>query len=32
MGKNEKKIIYAMMRYEMEQRIKENTPSEEDEN
>ena len=32
MGKNEKKIIYAMMRYEMEQRIKESTPSDEWEN
>jgi hypothetical protein len=29
MGKNEKKIMYAMMRYEIEQRIKENTPSDE---
>lgn len=26
MGKNEKKILYALMRYEIEQRIKENTP------
>lgn len=32
MGKNEKKILYAMMRYEMEQRIKESTPSDEWEN
>lgn len=32
MGKNEKKIMYAFLRYEIEQRIKENTPSEEDEN
>lgn len=30
MGKNEKKIIYAMMRYEIEQRIKENTLSEDE--
>ena len=29
MGKNEKKIMYAFMRYEIEQRIKENSPSEE---
>lgn len=29
MGKNEKKILYAFMRYEIEQRIKENTPSDE---
>jgi len=27
MGRNEKKILYAFMRYEMEQRAKENAPS-----
>lgn len=30
MGKNEKKIMYAFLRYEIEQRIKENTPSEDE--
>ncbi len=30
MGKNEKKIMYAFMRYELEQRIKENSLSDED--
>ena len=29
MGKNEKKIMYACLRYEIEQRIKESTPSDE---
>ena len=29
MGKNEKKIMYAFLRYEIEQRIKERTPSDE---
>ena len=32
MGKNEKKIMYAFLRYEIEQRIKESTPSDEWEN
>ena len=27
MGRNEKKILYAFMRYEMEERAKEYTPS-----
>jgi len=30
MGKNEKKIMYAFLRYEIEQQIKENTPSEDE--
>lgn len=30
MGKNEKKIMYAFLRYEIEQCIKENTPSEDE--
>nr|DAM29903.1 MAG TPA: hypothetical protein [Caudoviricetes sp.] len=29
MGKNEKRILYAMIRYEIEQRVKEATPPDE---
>ena len=29
MGKNERKILYSFIRYEIEQRVKENTPPDE---